>query len=221
MDIDGLGEKLIDQLIEREKIGDAADLYFLKAEDLLDLERMAEKSAHNLIAAIDRSRARPLPRAVHALGIREVGEHSAGILAEELGTIEALMEAEAGALEAIHGIGPVVAANIAAFFRSKANMEFIGRLRRGGVAFPPVKRRRRGGALADKTVVVTGALSSMSREEAHEAIRAQGGRPSGSVSAKTDLLVAGEKAGSKLARARKLGVEIVDEDAFLALIGRG
>jgi DNA ligase (NAD+) len=220
MDIEGLGEKLVDQLIENRTIRDAADLYILKTGDLLDLERMAEKSAENLVKAIDDSRSRPLPRVIHALGIREIGEHSSHILAEELGSIDALMKAGPDDLQRIHGIGAVVAENIAAFFRSAANREFIDRLRRGGVVFPPVERRAKG-KFAGKVVVLTGTLTTMSREEAQEAIRNEGGRAASSVSAGTDLLVAGEKAGSKLARARQLGIAIIDEDEFLRLLGRG
>ncbi len=220
MDIDGLGEKLVNQLIEKEIIRDAADLYYLETADLLDLERMAQKSAENLIAAIDGSRTRPLPRIIHALGIREVGEHSAQILADELGSVDALMTAGSDELETIHGIGPVVAENIAAFFRNEANLEFIRRLRKGGVTFPAVDRRATGGALEGKTVVLTGGLLTMTRDEAREAIRSAGGRAAGSVSAKTDLVVAGEKAGSKLNRARDLGIEIIEEEEFLRVIGR-
>jgi DNA ligase (NAD+) len=219
MDIEGLGEKLVDQLIETGTIRDAADLYTLTEEDLLGLERMAEKSAENVLAAIDASRGRPLARAIHALGIPEIGEHSAQLLAEELRTIDALAASSSEELRRIHGIGPVVADHIAAFFGDAANRDFIARLRKGGVALPAAKRRA-GGALAGTTVVVTGSLAGMSREEAEEAIRAAGGRAASSVSAKTNLLVAGEKAGSKLSKARELGVTIIDEEEFLRLLGK-
>ncbi len=219
MDIEGLGEKLIDQLIDRAKIADAADLYFLKTEDLCDLERMAEKSAQNVIDAIAVSRGRPLARIVHALGIREVGEHSAQILAEHFGTMDALMAASPDDLQKVHGIGPVVAGNIATFFHSAASCDFIARLRKGGVAFPGAARRE-GGVLHGKTVILTGTLRSMTRDQAKEAILGEGGNPGSSVSKKTDLVVAGEDAGSKLAKAKELGVPVIGEDEFLGMLGK-
>jgi DNA ligase (NAD+) len=219
MDIDGLGEKLIDQLIEKRKIADAADLYFLKVDDLADLERMAEKSARNAIEAIEASRGRPLARIIHALGIREVGEHSAQVLAEHFGTMDALMAASGDDLQKAHGIGPVVAGNIASFFASAASRDFIARLRRGGVRFPGAEKRE-GGIFHGKTVVLTGTLRGMTRDEAKEAILAEGGNPGSSVSKKTDLVVAGEDAGSKLAKAQELGVPVIAEEEFLGMLGK-
>jgi DNA ligase (NAD+) len=219
MDIEGLGEKLIDQLLERTKIADAADLYFLKAADLIDLERMAEKSAQNVVDAIAASRTRPLARIIHAFGIREVGEHSAQILAEHFGTIDALMQASPDDLQKVHGIGPVVAGNIATFFESAASRAFLARLRQGGVEFPGAARRE-GGVFHGKTVVLTGTLQRMTREQAKEAILAQGGNPGSSVGKKTDLVVAGEDAGSKLGKAREFGIRVIGEEEFLALLGK-
>lgn len=221
MDIDGLGEKLVDQLIQSGKVANGADLYFLEAADVVDLERMAQKSADNLVAAIDRSRALPLARILHAIGIREVGEHSAKLLAENLGSIKAVMEAGQEQLEAIHGIGPIVAEHITAFFKNEKNRQFIARLEEGGVQFPETEKPdREAGVLSGKSVVLTGSLESMSRSEAKAIIESLGGRAAGSVSKKTDLVVAGENAGSKLAKAEKLGIEIMDEAAFLKLAGR-
>jgi len=220
MDIEGLGDKLVDQLLEKSLIHDAADLYFLRKEQLVGLERMGEKSAENLLRAIDVSRSRSLHRVIFALGIREVGEHTASILAETFGSLESLMKASVEDLEKVEGIGPVAAANIAAFFRNKANLKFIEKLRRGGVKFTPVKRKRAGGPLAGKTVVLTGGLASMTREEAQEAIREAGGTPGSSVSRKTDLVVVGENPGSKLRKAQELGIRTIDEEEFLRLLGR-
>jgi len=220
MEIDGLGDKLVDQLLEKGLIRDAADLYFLKKHELVDLERMGEKSAENLLRAIDRSRSRPLHRVVFALGIREIGEHTASILTETFGSLEALMNARQEELESVEGIGPVAAANIVAFFRNKANLKFIEKLRRGGVKFTPPKRKKTTGPLAGKTVVLTGGLASMTREEAHEAIREAGGTPGSSVTRKTDLVVVGENPGSKLRKAQELGIKTVDEEEFLKLLGR-
>ncbi len=219
MDIEGLGEKLIDQLIDGGVIEDASGLYFLRVKDLEGLERMAAKSARNVVAAIAASRSRPLARVIHALGIPEVGERSAQILADHFGTIEALAAAPEEELEKAHGIGPVVAGTIATFFGSAATARFIARLKQGGVEFPPAERRE-GGVLAGKTVVLTGALRRMTRQEAEEAVLAAGGRAASSVSKKTDLVVAGEAAGSKLAKAKALGIEVIDEDEFLRWIGR-
>lgn len=220
MDIEGLGEKLVDQLIDGGTIEDAADLYFLTVEDLKDLERMAEKSARNVIDAIAASRSRPLARVIHALGIPEVGEHSSQILAEHFGTIEALMAASEDDLQKVHGIGPVVAGTLATFFGSAATARFLARLKKGGVEFPPAARRE-GGVLAGKTVVLTGTLARMTRDEAKEAVLAAGGTAASSVSKKTNLVVAGEDAGSKLAKAKSLGIEVIDEEEFLRLLGRG
>jgi len=219
MDIEGLGEKLIDQLIDGGVIEDASGLYFLRVKDLEGLERMAAKSARNVVAAIAASRSRPLARVIHALGIPEVGERSAQILADHFGTIEALAAAPEEELEKAHGIGPVVAGTIATFFGSAATARFIARLKQGGVEFPPAERRE-GGVLAGKTVVLTGALWRMTRQEAEEAVLAAGGRAASSVSKKTDLVVAGEAAGSKLAKAKALGIEVIDEEEFLRWIGR-
>ena len=219
MDIEGLGEKLIDQLIDGGVIEDASGLYFLRVKDLEGLERMAAKSARNVVAAIAASRSRPLARVIHALGIPEVGERSAQILADHFGTIEALAAAPEEELEKAHGIGPVVAGTIATFFGSAATARFIARLKQGGVEFPPAERRE-GGVLAGKTVVLTGALRRMTRQEAEEAVLAAGGRAASSVSKKTDLVVAGEAAGSKLAKAKALGIEVIDEEEFLRWIGR-
>ncbi len=227
MDIDGLGDKLVDQLFSKGLVENAADLYFLKVDDLIGLERMAQKSAENLVNAIDASRTRPLERIIHALGIREVGEHGAELLADAFGTIENLMAASQEELEAIHGLGPVVAEHITVFFKSRENRAFIRRLKDGGVVFPEEaaeesrEKQKSEGAFAGKTIVLTGTLTQLTRSEAKELIKAQGGHAAGSVSKNTDYVVAGEKAGSKLDKAEKLNITILDEDEFLEMAGRG
>ncbi len=223
MDIDGLGEKLIDQLVETGLVHDPADLYSLEHDRLAALERMAEKSAENLIAALTRTRTAPLDRFLTALGIRHVGTHVARVLAREFGDLDTLMAAGAERLEAVHEIGPEVAAQLTAFFSRAENRRLIDRLRAAGVEPAPLPREESvpaGVDLSGQTFVFTGELEAFSRDEAKRLVEELGGRATGSVSAKTDYLVAGPGAGSKLGKARKLEVEILDEAAFLKLIGR-
>jgi DNA ligase (NAD+) len=220
LDIEGLGDKVIEQLIERELVRSPADLYGLKAEELAELERMGEKSAANLVASIDRSRRTTLPRLLYALGIREVGEATALALARHFGTLEALMAAGEEEIQRVEDVGPIVAAHVAAFFSSKDHRSVIKQLRDKGVEWPEAIRPAGdgGAALAGKTFVLTGSLSGMTREQAQEALSARGAKVAGSVSKKTSFVVAGSDAGSKLARAHELGIEVLDEQQFAKLL---
>lgn len=219
MDIDGLGDKLIDQLVERGMVESPADLYALDAAQLAGLDRMAERSGAKLARAIDRSRETTLARFLYALGIPAVGEATASELAREFGDLDAVMAADEERLQAVQDIGPVVAGNIAAFFREEHNREVIRRLREYGVHWPaPARAPRRETGLAGKTFVLTGTLESLTRDEAKERLEALGAKVTGSVSRKTDYVVAGAEPGSKLARAEELGVTVLDEKAFLSLV---
>ncbi len=220
MDIDGLGEKLVDQLVETGKVARLSDLYRLTEADLVGLERMGTRSARKLLDAIERSKDRPLDRALTALGIREVGEATARDLAHAFGTLEALRAASAEVLQEVDGVGPKVAQRIRAFFDDPRTAGEVDALVGLGVRFTPVERERPSEApLTGKTFVLTGTLPTLKRSEAKARILEAGGRVSGSVSRKTDFLVAGEAAGSKLEKARQLGVEIIDEAGLLALLG--
>lgn len=221
MDIEGLGDKLIEQLVDNAIVKTPADLYKLGVLGLAGLERMAEKSAANVVAAIERSRHTTLQRFIFALGIRNVGEATARDLARHFGGIDAVMTADLEALQAVPDVGPVVAQSIHDFFAEPHNREVIEQLRAAGVQWPehePALTTE--GPLSGKTLVVTGTLPSMTRDEAKAAIEAAGGKVAGSVSKKTDYLVAGEAAGSKLDKAQQLGVTIVDEAGLLALVER-
>ena len=217
MDIEGVGERYIEQMLRLDLVHSVADLYGLTREDLFRFERMGEKLAENLLGAIDRSKERPLPRFLFALGIRHVGAHLARVLARQFGSLEELSRASREELLAVHEVGPQVAESVIDFFGSQQNRETLEKLRRAGVR-PGSEERRAGGPLAGKTFVFTGALSRFSRKEAQDMVERLGGRAAGSVSRKTDFVVAGEEAGSKLARARELGVTILSEDAFLERI---
>jgi DNA ligase (NAD+) len=220
MDIQGLGARVIDQLVDAGLVGDVADLYRLTAAPLAGLERMGEKSAANLVAAIDASRATTLPRFLFALGIRDVGEATALALAGHFGTLEAIRGADVETIEEVPDVGPVVAGRVHAFFAEPHNRRIVDGLLEAGVHWPSVAGRGAGtGPLAGKTVAITGTLPTMTREEAQDRVRAAGGKATGSVSARTDYLLAGADAGSKLAKAGKLGVRIIDEAEFRALLG--
>ena len=220
MDIDGLGEKLIEQLVDADKVESPDDLYRLSAEELAALERMGEKSAENLVAALEKSKETTLERFLYALGIREVGEATAINLARYFGDLDALMDADQAALEAVPDVGPVVAAHIHAFFAEDRNRKVIRALRDLGVTWPKTEAAglAEGGPFAGKTVVITGTLQSMTRDEAKERVLAAGGKVTGSVSKKTDFVVVGENAGSKLEKAESLGVETIDEERFAELL---
>jgi DNA ligase (NAD+) len=219
MDVDGLGDKLVEQLVDGEYIHHLPDLYRLDLNTLAGLERMGEKSARNLLDAIDQSRQTTLARFIYALGIRNVGEATAKDLAAHFGTLDALMQADAEALQHVPDIGPVVAESVLQFFAEPHNREIISQLRALGVAWEdgvPIKQDDR---LSGKTFVLTGTLPSLSREQAKEKIEAAGGKVSGSVSKKTDFVVAGAEAGSKLVKAQELGVPLLDEAGLMEMLG--
>lgn len=217
MDIEGLGERLVDQLVGAGLVRRPSDIYRLELDALMQLDRMGRLSAQNLLKAIDTSRARGLDRAVMALGIRHVGETTARDLARHFGTIDALMGASAADLMAVEGVGGIVAASVTAFMADERNRAEIEELKALGVSFAPVSAPR-GIALAGKTFVLTGTFPSMGREEAKLLLEAAGAKVSGSVSKKTDYVVAGAEAGSKLDKAKELNVAILDEAGMLALL---
>ncbi|MGQ0429273.1 MAG: NAD-dependent DNA ligase LigA [Gammaproteobacteria bacterium] len=220
LDIEGLGSKLIDQLADAGLVKDAADLYRLKLPDLAELERMGGKSAANVLESIERSKDATLPRFLFALGIRDVGETTAEALARRFRTLEALRKAAVAEIEEVPDIGPITAAHVHAFFGEKRNARVIDSLIRLGVRWPEARKAETSSnLLAGRTFVLTGTLSSLSRDDAGDRIRELGGKVSGSVSKKTDYVVAGESPGSKLRKATELGVRILDEDEFLQLIG--
>ena len=219
MDIDGLGEKIIQQLVSVGLVRDVSDLYRLTEGDLIPLERFAEKSAQNIVNAIQESKKVPLWRLLNALGIRYVGQATAQLLAQHFHTLQALSAADEEELLQVEGIGPQVAKSIRDFFVSLRNQELIKNLREAGVQELPPERPA-AGPLAGKTLVFTGGLSNFSREEAKAQVAARGGKVSSSVSAKTDFVVAGADPGSKYARARELGVTILSEAEFEDLIRR-
>jgi DNA ligase (NAD+) len=219
MDIEGLGEKLIDQLVDGERVRTPADIYRLQQADLVALDRMADKSAANVIAAIDRSRDATLARFIFALGIRHVGEATARDLAAHFGSLAPLMAASDAELLEVRDVGPVLAESIRDFFAEPHNRDVIDTLRKGGVRWTEGPRRRTAaGPLTGKTFVLTGTLPSLSRDEAKALLEAAGATVAGSVSKKTDYVVAGADAGSKLAKAESLGVAIIDEDKMRALL---
>jgi len=219
MDVEGLGDKLIEQLVDNAIVKTPADLYKLGVLGLASLERMAEKSAANVVAAIEKSRHTTLQRFIFALGIRNVGEATARDLARHFGGIDALMEADMDALQAVPDVGPVVAQSIHEFFAEPHNREVIEQLRAAGVTWPEHEPARVSeGPLTGKTLVVTGTLPSLTRDEAKALIESAGGKVAGSVSKKTDYVVAGEAAGSKLDKAQQLGVSILDEAGLRALL---
>jgi DNA ligase (NAD+) len=221
LDIDGLGEKLVNQLVDSGMVATPADLYALDTESLAALERMGEKSAANLHAAIARSRNTTLTRLIYALGIRNVGESTARDLAQHFGSLDPLLAADAAALEEVPDVGPVVAESIVQFFAEPHNREVIAALRARGLKWPDAgpKRRAVEGAGTGKTFVITGTLEGMSRDEARDYIQKHGGKVSSSVSKKTSYVVAGSDPGSKYEKALELGIDILDEGALRRLLG--
>jgi DNA ligase (NAD+) len=217
MDIDGLGEKLVAQLVEKRIVRSFADLYRLDVDALADLERMGPKSAANLVEAIDTSRKRPLNRLIFALGIRHVGESAARTLARAFGSLDRLADASEEDLDALDGIGPEMAASIRAYFEEKTTQDLLRELAEVGVKPAPIASAA-GGKLAGKTFVLTGALS-LPRNRVKDMIQAAGGTVGSSVSKKTDYLVAGEDPGSKLKKAKELEIAILTEDELLAMLG--
>lgn len=223
MDIEGLGEKLVDQLVDGGLVRTLPDLYRLGLAQLAALDRMADKSAANLIAALERSKSTTLPRFIYALGIRHVGEATAKALAQHFGSLDALMHASVEQLQSVPDIGPVVAHSIRTFFDQPHNREVVEQLRACGVHWEESASADAAAPkpLAGKTFVLTGTLTHWSRDEAKARIEAAGGKVTGSVSKKTDYVVAGADPGSKLAKARELGVSVIDEAALMALLGDG
>lgn len=221
MNIEGLGTKLIEQLVDRDLVKNPADLYTLDKASLASLDRMGDKSASNLIAALEKSKTIPLDRLVYSLGIPLVGEHVARLLVDAFGSIEGISSATFQDLTEIHGIGPEVAQSVVAFFKEPHNQDMIHRLLAAGVqpvppeSTPPSEIT----PFLGKTVVITGTLS-IPRNEVKKMIEAGGGKVSGSVSRKTDYVLAGEDPGSKLTRARELGIRVIDENDFRRMLGR-
>jgi DNA ligase (NAD+) len=217
MNIDGLGEALVNQLTERGLVKNVADLYKLTKEDLLKLERMGEKSADNVLAEIEASKKLPLERVIYGLGIRMVGERTAQFLAEHFGSLDAIMNASAEELEEVNEVGPRIAESIVEFFADEHNRKLVSDLRKAGLTFTGQKKEK-GTKLVGKTFVLTGTLERHTRDEAKKMIEDAGGRVSGSVSKKTDYVVAGSDAGSKLDKARELGVSVIGEEELENLV---
>jgi DNA ligase (NAD+) len=219
LDIEGLGDKLVEQLVDAGLVRTPADLYRLDMPALLTLDRMAEKSASNLLAAIDQSRQTTLARFIYALGIRNVGEATAKDLARHFGAFEALIEADEELLLQVADVGPVVAQCLRQFFAEPHNIDVIKALRAAGVAWPDVEvALPTTSAAAGKVFVLTGTLPSLTRGDAKALIEAAGGKVSGSVSKKTDYVVAGAEAGAKLEKAQQLGVAVIDEAQLQTLL---
>lgn len=217
MNIDGMGEALVNQLLEKGLVKNVADIYYLTKKDLLNLERFADKSADNIIKEIENSKKLPLERVIYGLGIRMVGERTAQFLAEHFGSMEALATASVEELQDVNEVGPRIAESIVEFFSIAANRKLIERLGEAGLAFKG-KKKERGTKLAGKTFVLTGTLTKYTRDEAKKMIEDAGGRVSGSVSKKTDYVVAGSDAGSKLDKAKELGVVVMDEEEMEKIV---
>ncbi|HEY4084786.1 MAG TPA: NAD-dependent DNA ligase LigA [Bryobacteraceae bacterium] len=216
LNIDGLGDVLIEQLVDKGLIKSVADLYQLTEEQLAELDRMGKKSAANVIRNIERSKTLPMPRVLGALGIRFVGERTAELLADHFGDLDKIASASVEELQAAEEVGPKVAEAIREFFEERRNCELVDKLRTAGLQFKHAVKKRAGGPLTGMTFVITGTLPEMSREEAKAKIEAAGGKVAAAVSKKTNFLLAGEDAGSKLKKAQELGVEIIDEKQLLS-----
>ncbi len=219
MDIEGLGDKLVQQLVERKLVTSIADIYSLSKGQLAELDRMGEKSAQNLVDGIEKSKHTTLPRFLHALGIPQVGDATALALAQHFGELDAIMQADFATLQNVPGIGPNMAEDIQAFFQQTHNREVIAKLLDAGMQWPRIEAKAAASALSGKTFVLTGALTGMSRDEAKERLTALGAKVAGSVSKKTDYVVVGKDAGSKADKARELGVRRLSEAEFFVLIG--
>lgn len=220
MNIEGMGPSLVDRLVDANLVGDPGDLYYLEKEDLEKIERIGEKSASNIIAAIERSKNTTLARLVYALGIRHVGERTAQILARHFGSLEKLVSATEEELSAVPDVGPVVAASIARFFRQPETKRVLDKLKKAGVRTEPVEASRESAQFVGRTFVFTGGLESMTRDEAEEMVDRLGGKATSSVSNGTDFIIVGEKPGSKLAKARELGVTVITEHEFRKMVER-
>ncbi len=218
LDIEGLGDKLIDQLVEKGLLRDVADVFALRVEDLENLERMATKSANNLLTAIEKAKSTSLPRFLFGLGIPDVGEATALTLSQHFGGLEALIAADVDALEAVEDVGPIVAAHIAHFFGNQDNLDVIARLRAAGVHWPDTAVVQRSQALEGQIFVLTGTLNVMTRDEAKVRLQVHGAKVAGSVSKKTTWVIAGPGAGSKLDKALELQVPVMDEAQFVSFL---
>jgi DNA ligase (NAD+) len=219
MDIEGLGDKLVQQLVDKDMVKTVADIYRLKKDALAGLDRMAEKSAQNLLDQIEKSKNTTLARFLHALGIPQVGEATAQLLADQFGSMDDIMDADRETLEQIHGIGPAMAEDISSFFHEKHNRGVIRDLLKAGIHWPKPARVKKSTALTGKTFVLTGGLSTMTRDEAKRRLQDLGAKIAGSVSKKTDYVIVGEEPGSKADKARELGVTMLDEKEFLKMLG--
>jgi DNA ligase (NAD+) len=219
MDIDGLGEKIVDQLVDKGMVKDVADLYALKEEEVAELARMAEKSAQNLLVEIEASKKNSLARLIYALGVQFVGERTGQLLAEHFSSLEELAAAKEEELEQVPEVGPKVAASIVEFFSEPANRQLVKKLWKAGVRPKAEKREVKSDKLAGKTFVFTGTLTNRTREEAEAIVQQHGGKVSGSVSKKTNYVVVGTDPGSKYDKAKELGVTILSESEFEKLVG--
>jgi DNA ligase (NAD+) len=218
MDIDGMGDVLVEQLVAREMVKSVADVYDLSLEQLLALERMGQKSAEKIIKNIDRSRKQPLPRVLNGLGIPFVGERTAQILAESFGSLDVIKDADEETLQQAEEVGPKVSQSIRLFFHERHNRDLVERLRKAGLTFEHAVIKKSAGPLAGKTFVLTGTLPNLAREDAKARIESAGGKVTGSVSKKTDYVVAGADAGSKLDKANTLGIAVLSEPELLEML---
>ena len=221
MNIDGMGDALVDQLVDRGMVRSVADVYDLTLAQLSALERMGKKSAGNLVRNVERSRQAPLPRVLTALGIRFVGERTAQFLAEHFGSLDKIAAADIPTLQQAEEVGPKVAESIFQFFREPRNQELVERLRSAGLQFEYQSRKKQGGPLAGMNFVLTGTLPTITRQDAKQLIESAGGKVTGSVSKRTSYVVAGDDAGSKLDKARQLGIKIIDENRLMDMIKVG
>ncbi len=217
MNIDGMGDALVNQLTDRGLVKNVADIYKITKADLLQLERMGDKSAQNVLNEIEASKKLPLQRVIYGLGIRFVGERTAEFLAEHFGSMDALVNASQEELQEVNEVGPRIAQSIVEFFQERRNRELVQQLRSAGLSFTGNKKQR-GTKLAGKTFVLTGTLARYTRDEAKKMIEDAGGKVASSVSKKTDYVVAGADAGSKLEKAKELGVKVVDEKEMEKLL---
>ncbi len=220
MDMEGLGYKFLEQMVDKKVIQDQGDLYFLKREDLMKMDRMGDKLAENLLNAIDKSRHPTLTNLIYALGIRNVGYHLARVLAKRFRSIDNLARQTIEDLTQVHEIGPIVAESIHNFFHNPKNLKVLEKLRRGGVKFPVEEAEVKETPLSGKTFVLTGGLDSFTRDEARRLIEDMGGRVSSSVSKETDFVIVGKDPGSKYDSALKLGIKALNEEEFKKMIGR-
>jgi DNA ligase (NAD+) len=217
MNIEGMGDALVNQLTDRGLVKNVADIYRLTKKDLLTLERMGDKSAQNVLDEIEASRKLPLERVIYGLGIRFVGERTAEFLAQHFGSLDAMMQANIEELQEVNEVGPRIAESIYDFFQEPKNRELVEQLRKAGLQFLGVKKQR-GTKLVGKTFVITGTLANYSRDEAKKMIEDAGGKVTGSVSKKTDYVLAGADPGSKLDKARELGVNVISENELVGLL---